>query len=190
MNQALLLINIQNDCFPGGAMVLPGATEAVIAARKLLLAFRQEGLPVFHIQHIATDREATSFLADTPGAQFHASVFPNQGEGVFKKHFPSAFQRTTLFDVLRKEKIDSLVMAGMMAHRSISATARAAASLGFSCMVAHDACASCALTFNAIEVSALQVHAAAMAALEDPLIKMPSADELVTRIHDFKLKGS
>lgn len=190
MTDALLLINIQNDCFPGGVMPLPGATKAVIEARKLLLAFRQQGSPVIHIQHIATDREAAAFRPDTPGARFHASIFPNLGESIFRKHFPSAFQQTPLLDYLRKEKADRLVIAGMMAHRCISATARVAASLGFSCMIAHDACAACALQFNGTEVPAAQVHAASMASLEDPFINILSTDTLVTRTHGFELKGS
>jgi nicotinamidase-related amidase len=54
MNQTLLLIDIQNDYFPGGAMELAGSPGAGLQAGKPLFAFRQRSLPVIHIQHIAT----------------------------------------------------------------------------------------------------------------------------------------
>ena len=54
MNQALLLIDIQNDYFPGGAMELVRSSEAGIQAGKLLQAFRQKSMPIIHIQHIST----------------------------------------------------------------------------------------------------------------------------------------
>ena len=41
MNAALLLIDIQNDYFPGGAMGLTGMTQAAAQAREVLTACRQ-----------------------------------------------------------------------------------------------------------------------------------------------------
>ena len=67
MTQALLLIDIQNDYFPGGAMELVGSTAAAIQAGKLLQAFRRKALPVVHIQHVSTRAGATFFLPDTAG---------------------------------------------------------------------------------------------------------------------------
>ena len=48
---ALLLIDIQNDYFPGGRFSLPGAEQAGAQAGRLLAAFRERGGPVVHIQH-------------------------------------------------------------------------------------------------------------------------------------------
>ena len=47
MNQALILIDIQNDYFPGGAMELVGSPEAGAQAGKLFQAFREKALPSF-----------------------------------------------------------------------------------------------------------------------------------------------
>ena len=52
-----------------------------------------------------------------------------------------------------------------MSHMCIDATTRAAFDLGFTCRVAHDACATRALVFGSGTVPAAQVHAAFMAAL-------------------------
>lgn len=54
MNTALLLIDIQNDYFPGGAWELSHADEAAAQARLALERFREQHGPVFHVRHINT----------------------------------------------------------------------------------------------------------------------------------------
>ncbi len=71
MNTALILIDIQNDYFPGGRMELVGSEQASQCASRLLNAFRDHHLPLVFIQHIAARPGATFFLPDTPGAEIH-----------------------------------------------------------------------------------------------------------------------
>lgn len=49
----LLIIDIQNDYFPGGKMELVGSIEAAAAAARLLAAFRKQAWLIFPVQHIA-----------------------------------------------------------------------------------------------------------------------------------------
>lgn len=179
MSIALILIDIQNDYFPGGAMEVVGAAAAADQAAKLLAAFRHKALPVVHIQHIAARPGATFFLPDTVGSEIHKSVRPNQGEPVFQKHFPNSFRETPLLNYLRKEDISRLAIVGMMTHMCIDTTTRAAADLGFSCSLAHDACATRALSFNGVQVSAENVQASYLAALNGLFAKVLSANDLV-----------
>ena len=178
MTTALLLVDIQKDYFPGGAMEVVGSTAAASQAAALLAAFRKKSLPVIHIQHISTRPGATFFLPKTAGAQIHESVVPNAGEPLFQKHFPSAFRETALLEHLRKEKISRLAIVGMMTHMCIDTTTRAAADLGFSCSLAHDACATRSLTFKGVQVPAESVQAAYLAALNGAFAKVMSANEL------------
>ena len=126
MNQTLLLIDIQNDYFPGGAMELAGSSEAGVRAGKLLQVYRQKSLPVIHIQHISTGKGAAFFLPDTKGVLIHESVAPVKGETVFQKNYPNSFRETALLDHLRQQQITRLVIAGMMTHLCIDTTTRAA----------------------------------------------------------------
>lgn len=178
MNQALLLIDIQNDYFPGGAMELADSTLAGAKAGKLLDAFRQKGLPVIHVQHIANRPGATFFLPGTLGVEFHASVSPGPGEMVFQKHFPNSFRETPLLEHLRGQQVTQLVIAGMMTQMCIDTSTRAAADLGFQCSLAHDACATKALSFGGKTVPADHVQAAFMAALNGLFARVLSVDEL------------
>jgi nicotinamidase-related amidase len=86
---ALLLVDIQNDYFPGGKMTLEGIDAARINASRLLSRFRGKRLPVFHTRHLAIQPGATFFLPDTPGSEIHPSVTPRVDETVIVKHFPS-----------------------------------------------------------------------------------------------------
>ena len=182
MNQALLLIDIQNDYFPGGAMELVGSSAAVVQAGKLLQVFRKKSLPVIHIQHISTQQGATIFLPDTKGVQIHETVAPVKGETVFQKHYPNSFRETPLLEHLRLQQITQLVIAGMMTHMCIDTTTRAAADLGFQCVLAHEACATKALSFGGAAVPAEHVQTAFFGALNGLFAKVLSVEEVCSTL--------
>lgn len=178
MSTALLIIDIQNDYFPGGAMELVGSTEAGAQAGKLLAAFRGKGLPVIHVQHISTRPGASFFVPETKGVEIHASVAPQAGETIIQKNFPNSFRDTPLLQHLRDRDITRLVIAGMMTQMCIDSTVRAAADLGFACSLAHDACATRDLSFGGVTVPAASVQAAFLAALNGLFARVQTTDEL------------
>jgi nicotinamidase-related amidase len=178
MNQALIIVDIQNDYFPGGRMELVGSREAAGEAARLLRAFRERGAPIFHIQHVSTRPGATFFLPDTEGVKIHETVTPLGSETVITKHFPNSFRETKLLEALRAAKIEQLAIAGMMTHMCIDATTRAAADLGFQCTLAHDACATRDLSFGGSKVAAKDVHTAFLASLNGAFAKVVAAREI------------
>lgn len=178
MSTALVLIDLQNDYFPGGAMELVGAESAVSQAAKLMKVFRQGGLPIFHIQHIAKRAGATFFLPGTKGADIHAAVSPAAAEALVVKHFPNGFRETPLHDSLRSAGVSQLVLAGMMTHMCVDTTVRAAADLGFQCFLAADACATRDLQFSGERVAARDVQLSYLAALDGTFANVRSTDEL------------
>jgi nicotinamidase-related amidase len=165
MNTALLVIDIQKDYFPGGAMELSGSEAAAAKAGRALGWFRERGWPVIHIQHLSVRPDATFFVPGTPGVEFHPFVAPREGETVIAKHFPNAFRGTALQDRLTELDAKRLCIVGMMTHMCVDATTRAAFDLGYECVVLSDACATRALGFGHVTVKPAEVHAAFMAAL-------------------------
>ncbi len=165
MTTGLLLIDLQNDYFPGGPMELVGAETAVANARRLLDLFREQQRPIIHVQHLSLRPGAGFFLPGTPGAEIHPLVAPAEGESLVQKHFPNSFRDTNLLALLKEQGIERLVICGAMSHMCIDATTRAAFDLGFACTLAHDACATRDLEFDGTKAPAAQVHAAYMAAL-------------------------
>jgi nicotinamidase-related amidase len=165
MKTALLLIDIQNDYFPGGKMELVGAAEAARNAYELLQCFREHGLYHVHIQHVSTKPGATFLLPGDRGADIHDSVAHFEGEPLQIKHHPNSFRETQLEEMLKANQIERLIITGMMTHMCVDATARAAVDLGYKIIVAEDACATRNLKYEETTIPAEHVHKAFMAAL-------------------------
>jgi nicotinamidase-related amidase len=175
---ALLIIDVQNDYFPGGPMELEGAEAAGAKAAQALAKFRKEGLPVFHVRHLSVRPGATYFIPGTPGAEIRAAVKPLDGETVVEKNFPNSFRGTALQNHLEKGKVKSLVVAGMMTHMCVDASVRQAADLGYKVTLLSDACATRSQIFGGESVPARQVQAAFLAALNGAYAKVVKTDEL------------
>ena len=181
MKQGLIIVDVQNDYFPGGSMELVEMEAAASNCKILLDSFRASQLPLFHIQHLATREGATFFVPDTPGCEIHDSVRPHDDEAVVVKHFPSAFRETELDNLLTEAGVEELTICGAMSHMCIDTTVRAAFDLGYKCRVIADACATRDLEFDGRLVKAADVQAAFMAALGMPFAQVISADDLLTR---------
>ena len=179
MNNCLILVDLQNDYFPGGNMELVGIEKAAANAQILLNKFRKTKRPIIHIQHISVNPGSTFFLPETDGANINRLVTPQEDEIVVVKNFPNSFRSTSLLEMLKKEKVDNLVICGAMSHMCIDATTRAAFDLGFNCRVAEDACATKDLIFKSRTIMASDVHASFMAALSAPYAKVLSTKEII-----------
>ncbi len=182
MKTALLIVDIQNDYFPGGKNPLEGSPEAAQQAQRLLEHFRQAGLPRLHIQHLSIRPGASFFIPDTPGAEIYPAVQPAAGEPVIQKHFPNSFRDTPLLGELHNLGVQRLVVCGMMTHMCVDATVRAAVDNGFEVLVAGDACATKTLRFGEQTVPAAHVHAAFLAALNGTYGKVCPAEDLLKEI--------
>jgi nicotinamidase-related amidase len=175
---ALLIIDIQNDYFPGGAMELEGADAAGAKASAALKQFRSRGFPVFHVRHLSVRPGSTFFLPGTKGADIHSSVTPQSGEMVIEKNFPNSFRATKLDQELKSAGVKNLVVAGMMTHMCVDASVRQAADLGYKVTLLGDACATRAQKIAGETVPARQVHLAFLAALNGFYAKVIDSHEL------------
>ncbi len=186
MKTALLIIDIQNDYFPGGKNELVGSLDASQQARKLLECFRQNKSlredKVIFIQHISTRPGAAFFLPGTSGAEIYTGLQPLEGETVIQKHYPNSFRETPLLERLRQEAVSRLIICGMMTHMCVDATTRAAFDHGFDCTIAGDACATKDLQFQGQKVPAEYVHFAFLAALNGTYGNVLKADEIISQL--------
>lgn len=178
MPRALLIIDIQQDYFPGGAFPLAGPEAAARAAAGLLERFRGAGEPVIHVQHLDDDPDGDFLVRGTAGAEIHPDVAPRDGELLIEKAAPNAFLHTDLERELRSRGIDELVVGGMMSSMCVDASVRAAADLGFAVTVVPDACAAPDLEYDGTRVPGPAVHAAFMAALGSAYATLTSSTEL------------
>lgn len=182
MNDCLILVDLQNDYFPGGNMELVDTNKAATNAQLLLKEYRREKLPIVHIQHLSKRPGSTFFLPDTNGVKINEMVSPQDGERVVIKNYPNSFRETELLKILRKEEVNNLMICGAMSHMCIDATTRAAFDLGFNCVVAEDACTTKDLLFKGKTIKASEVHASFMAALSVPYATILTTSEIIKKM--------
>ncbi|OQR28349.1 cysteine hydrolase [Pseudomonas sp. Bc-h] len=176
---ALIVVDIQNDYFPGGKWPLVGVDAAADNAARIIQATRDSGDLVVHIRHEFTSEDAPFFTPNSEGAKLHPKVLNKADEPVVLKHFVNSFRETELKQILDQHGIEKLVVIGAMSHMCVDGITRAAADMGYKVKVIHDACASRDLEFNGTTVPAAHVHAAFMAALGFAYAEVISTEALL-----------
>jgi nicotinamidase-related amidase len=179
--RALILIDVQNDYFPGGKWPLSGIESAAGNAAKVLAA-RAAGDLVVHVCHEFPTADAPFFAPGSKGAEIHPAVRGRDGEPVVLKHHVNAFRETDLKAILDRHGVEEVVVCGAMSHMCVDAGVRAAGDLGYKCVVVHDACATRDQEFEGAVVPAAQVHAAFMAALRFGYAKLVTTDEYLAGV--------
>lgn len=179
MATALVIVDVQNDYFPGGKFPLEGMDAAAANAGRALASARAGEMPVFHVRHEIPVDGAAFFEPGTPGAEIHPVVAPHADEPVVTKHYPNSFRSTDLESHLRSAGVDEIVVVGAQSNMCIDATARAANDLGFAVRVLHDACAAKEQRFEGVDIPADTVHRTFMAALSPAYATLASTSEFV-----------
>ncbi|AVJ26137.1 cysteine hydrolase family protein [Achromobacter spanius] len=164
---AVLALHYQNDVLhPDGKIRVgldadSGARQRLLDnAAALLEGARSHALPIVHVRiafrpdyadllpNCAIFRNVASIGAVPEGqwgSAFYDGLHPLAGsarEFVVKHTRISAFYGTPLEETLRLLGAQRLVVAGVATHSVVEGTVRHAADIGFSVMVAEDACAS------------------------------------------------
>jgi nicotinamidase-related amidase len=168
MADALVVIDIQNEYFPGGALTLPHAERAASRAAEAIEAARAASVPVVHIRHEEPD-STEWFVPGSHGAQTNGAVAPTDGELVVVKNYPNSFLQTELAEHLANVGASRVAFCGMMTSMCVDATVRAAADLGLQPVLLDDACAAPDLEHRGKQVAADDVHAAFCGALGDEI---------------------
>lgn len=174
--RALVIIDLQNDYFPGGRFTLDNIDAAAGNAARLLDAARAGGDLVVHVRHEFPSADAPFFAPGSEGAAINKAVEPREGETVVLKNTVNAFRGTDLKALLDRSGVTDVTLAGAMSHMCIEAAARAAADFGYRTTVVHDAVATRDLAFDGRTIPAGQVHASAMATLAFAYATLQSTD--------------
>src|SRR5688572_33488006 len=113
---ALIVIDVQNDYFPGGRWPLSGIDAAADNVARLLAAARNEGQLVVHVRHEFPTADAPFFAPGSPGARVHPTARGLEGEPVVLKHHVNAFRETDLKAILDHNGVEEVVICGAMSH--------------------------------------------------------------------------
>jgi nicotinamidase/pyrazinamidase len=173
-HSALLIVDVQNDFCPGGALAVPGGDRVIPILNSMSEQFAEVGLPVFASRdwhppdtaHFKTHGGPwpVHCVADTPGAAFHPwlrlppdTIVISKGQGRRDDGY-SAFEGTTsdgrsLAEHLRDRGITHLFVGGLATDYCVRASVRDGRSAGFAVTVVGDGVAgiSEATTLRAVE---------------------------------------
>ena len=176
---ALILIDIQkafrNDEYWGGNRNNRNAEEI---AGKVLQLWRELSLPVFHIRHSSTN--PNSLLHESnDGFEFNENVLPLKNETIITKSVNSAFIGTNLKEILDRNNIKTLVIAGITTNHCVSTTARMAGNFGYEVYLLSDATACFDRNgINGEKYDAELIHLTTLANLNEEFAKVVDSENL------------
>ena len=161
MAKALLVIDLQNDYFPGSAFQLWN-TEPVLANTERAIARANEmKIPVIIIQHIANTSQgpAPFFNRGTPGAEIHPRILAQaQQAPIIIKTFADSFLNTDLEETLKRLGTTDLIICGMMTQNCVTHTAISKAAEKYRVTVLSDCSTTVSEMIHKIALNALSAR--------------------------------
>jgi len=135
---ALVLVDVQNDFCPGGALAVPEGNQVVPVLNCYIQAFVQAGAPVYATRdwhpsdHCSFKPQGGPWpvhcVQGTPGAQFHPGLMLPQGTVIISKATDpkqdaySGFQGTDLAQRLKAQGIRQILVGGLATDYCVKST--------------------------------------------------------------------
>ncbi len=161
MKKALLVIDIQNDYFPGGKYPLWNADSTLANIEHAITSAKAKNVPVILIQHVA-DLErgpAPFFNRDTDGVRIHPRILSAAADApVVVKAFADAFLMTGLEQVLARLGVIELLMCGMMTQNCVTHTAISKSAEKYSVCILPDCCTTVDAMIHNIALNAVSTR--------------------------------
>lgn len=132
---ALLVIDMQKHFLdPDSPAFTEGGPAVIPNVKRLIAAFRKANRPVIYTKHVHhPDKIDAGIMGwwwegmcveDSPESEIHSELAPVGREKVILKHRYSAFYNTDLETILRCQRIEDLVITGVMTNMCCESTAR------------------------------------------------------------------
>lgn len=152
--RALIVVDVQNDFCPGGALAVPHGDEVVAPLNKLISEFLERGEPVFKSRdwHPAQTKHFAVYggtwpvhcVQNTRGAEFHSELSDDPrievvSKGLGDEDDYSAFDGTNLAEDLRALGIEEVWVGGIATDYCVKNTVLDARRAGFKVKALADA---------------------------------------------------
>jgi len=124
MSTALIVIDVQNDYFPGGAFPLWNVGPTLDATVAAIARAKARGELVVLVQHVSASSGGGFFKPGSTGADIHPHILAAlPGAPVVVKQFADSFHQTSLGGLLEEAGVSHLRIAGMMTQNCVAFTA-------------------------------------------------------------------
>lgn len=164
MTRSLIVIDIQNDYFPGGVFPLWQAEETEARIISAIRNARENGDKVILIKHVST-APAGLFAATSSGVDIRPAILDAVSDApIVIKHVADAFQDTRLTEYLNG--VQELLICGMMTQNCVVFSALSRAADAFHIRVVEDLCTAPTEMIHRIALNALRSKTTVMKATE------------------------
>lgn len=123
MKPALLVIDVQKAFFSGNPLKVNSLNNAVMYINYAINLFRARNLPVICIQHI---NETNNLVPGTEGFEVPDELHIMESDVHIYKTYGNAFNKTPLFNELKKLDVDTVFLSGYKAENCVLSTYRGA----------------------------------------------------------------
>jgi nicotinamidase/pyrazinamidase len=152
--QALIVVDVQNDFCPGGALAVAHGDEVVEPLNKLIDEFLERGDPVYKSRdwHQPTTKHFEKYggtwpihcVQNTKGAEFHPALRDDPRIHVISKGLGdtdcySAFDETDLASELHEQGVEEVVVGGLATDYCVKNTVLDGLKNGFKVKAVEDA---------------------------------------------------
>lgn len=161
MSKVLLVIDVQNDYFPGGQFPLWNADATLESVCGAMERARAQGVPVVLVQHVADGSRgpAPFFNEGTDGVEVHPRVRAAAPDApVVVKAFADGFVKTTLEETLAGLGATELLVCGMMTQNCVTHTAISRSAERYRVTVLPDCCTTVSEILHQIALHALSTR--------------------------------
>lgn len=168
MSKALLVIDIQNDYFPGGKFPLWNPDGTLAAVEAAIAAARQAGIPVILVQHVAAKGRLSPFFNEgTEGVAIHPRILAAAPDApVVVKQFADSFVNTTLEETLSKLGVTELLVCGMMTQNCVTHTAISKSAEKYKVTILPDCCTTVSEILHLIALNGVSTRLALTPSLD------------------------
>lgn len=159
--QALIVIDLQNDYFPGGKFPLWNTELTLKNIEEAIAGAAAKSIPVILVQHIANPALgiAPFFNEGTSGVAIHPRILAAAPKGkVVTKAFADSFHHTSLESTLSELHVDELLICGMMTQNCVTHTAISKAAEKYSVKILNDCCTSVSEMIHRIALNAVSTR--------------------------------
>ena len=169
MMKALLVIDVQNDYFPGGRYPLWNADATLVNIERAIGASKAKGVPVILIRHVADPERGTApfFNQGSAGAEIHPRILDAAPDApVVVKGFADAFLKTGLEQVLAGLGVTELLVCGMMTQNCVTHTAISKSAERYGVRILPDCCTTVDAMIHNIALNAVSTRVPLVASRE------------------------
>lgn len=163
MSRALLVIDLQNDYFPGGEFPLWNTKITLQNVENAIQRANSQNIPVVIIQHVANSAMgiAPFFNEGTKGAEVHPRILAAAPHApIVVKEFADSFEKTTLEATLANLGATELLISGMMTQNCVTHTAISKAAEKYKVSILADCCTTVDEMIHKIALHAVSTRVA------------------------------